>query len=273
MPAIEGFAIDLDGVVWLSREPIDGSITALRLLRDGGRPVVFVTNDPRSTRAELAARLTELGAPTDAGQILTSAAATARAVAAAAAGTRVLAIGTESLARELAGSGIEVVGQDEARAAAAPGSEGRGLDGVSAVVVGGGAGFDYELLRVAADVVRSGAGLWATNMDPTYPTAGGLVPGTGAIVAAIEVASGTEARNFGKPEPGMFREALATLGVERALMVGDSLHSDIAGAAAAGMKTALVLTGRDGRADLAASPAQPDLVFADLAALARAFAG
>lgn len=267
MPAIEGFAIDLDGVVWLSREPIPGSIEALGRLREGGRPLVFVTNDPRSTRSELAARLTELGAPADPAEILTSATAAAAALAHSSPGARALAIGTESLARELAEHGIDVVGQDEL-GDGRPDAEIAG--GIDAVVVGGGAGFDYDLLRRTADVVRAGAELWATNKDPTYPTARGLVPGTGAIVAAIEVASGTSANNVGKPEPGLFREALAQLGVERALMAGDSLHSDIAGAAAAGMTTAFLLTGRDGREDIGAAPTAPDLVFDDLAALAAA---
>lgn len=269
MPAIEGFAIDLDGVVWLSHEPIAGSIEALGRLRDGGRPLIFVTNDPRSTRAELASRLTELGAPTEPAAIVTSAVAAAAAVAARQPGARALAIGTPSLARELAEHGIDVIGQEQIRDGAVAESV---LAGVEAVVVGGGAGFDYELLRDASTVVREGAELWATNKDPTYPTANGLVPGTGAIVAAIESASGRVAHNVGKPEPGLFVEALAQLGVERALMAGDSLHSDIAGAASAGLTTAFVLSGRDGRDDIAAAPTAPDFVFADLAALAEAFA-
>ncbi len=147
----------------------------------------------------------------------------------------------------------------------------------TAVVVGGGAGFDYEVLRVAASAVREGAELWATNKDPTYPTARGLVPGTGAIVAAIEVAGGAEALNVGKPEPGLFEQALELLGIDRptaatALMAGDSLHSDIAGAAGAGMSTAFVTTGRDGRDDIAGAQIEPDLVFDDLQALAAELA-
>lgn len=269
MPAIDGFAIDLDGVVWLSHEPIPGSIEALVTLREGGRPLVFVTNDPRSTRAELAARLSELGAATEPGAIVTSAAATAAALAAHRPDTRALAIGTASLARELAEHGLEVLGQEQLRGGG-PGAAALGR--IDAVVVGGGAGFDYELLRDTSTIVREGAELWATNKDPTYPTASGLVPGTGAIVAAIETASGQIARNVGKPEPGLFAEALARLGVERALMAGDSLRSDIAGAAAAGLTTAFVLSGRDGREDIASAPVAPDLVFDDFAALAKAFA-
>lgn len=263
---ISGFAIDLDGVVWLSRKPIPGSIEALGALRAGGRPLVFVTNDPRSTRAELAAQLTELGAPTETGAVLTSAAATAHRLSEHHPGARVLSVGTESLARELGDCGLHPVGTADPDA-----------EETAAVVVGGGAGFDYEVLRIAADAVRAGAELWATNKDPTYPTARGLVPGTGSIVAAIEVASGTRARNVGKPEPGMFEEALRILGIDaasagRALMAGDSLHSDIAGAAGAGLRTALVTSGRDARGDIPAAPAKPEFVFDDLAALAAELA-
>jgi HAD superfamily hydrolase (TIGR01450 family) len=260
----DAFAIDLDGVVWLSREPIDGSIEALRILRESGRPLVFVTNDPRSTRAELAARLTELGAPTDAGEIVTSARAAAHALAEEHPGARVLSVGTPSLDRELFELGLDPLGPDH-EAAAEPGA-------VAAVVVGGGGRFDFDVLRIAAAAARGGAELWATNKDPTYPTANGLVPGTGAIVAAIEVASGTAARNVGKPESALFADAVGLLGVppQRALMAGDSLHSDIAGAARAGLATALILTGRDAREDIASAPVKPELVFPDLAALAAA---
>jgi 4-nitrophenyl phosphatase len=257
--AYDGFAIDLDGVVWLSHEPIGGSVQAIERLRRGGRPVVFVTNDPRSTRDELARKLAAIGAPSDAAQILTSASATAQSLAAAAPGARVLAVGTESLRRELAECGLEPL---------APGDPGE----VVAVVIGGGSRFDYEVLRIAADAVRGGAELWATNKDPTYPTAAGLVPGTGAIVAAIETASGVQARNIGKPERALFDAARERLGCERPLMIGDSLHSDVAGAAAAGMATALVLTGRDSREDVGRAPQAPDLIFASLEELALTLA-
>ncbi len=257
--AYDGFAIDLDGVVWLSHEPIAGSPAAIERLRAAGRAVVFVTNDPRSTRAEHAERLTAIGAPTDPADVLTSAAASAEALAAERPGARVMSVGTKALAAELAAQGLEPL----------PPS-----DGVEphAVVVGGGAHFDYEVLRVASAAVRAGAELWATNKDPTYPTARGLVPGTGSLVAAIEVAAGAEARNVGKPGPMLFGAAIRRLGCERPLMAGDSLGSDIAGAARAGIDTALILTGRDGRDEIASAPHRPDHVFADLAALADAIA-
>jgi HAD superfamily hydrolase (TIGR01450 family) len=255
----DGFAIDLDGVVWLSRDPIPGSAEAIERLRAAGHGVVFVTNDPRSTRAELATRLGEIGAPTEPETVLTSATAAAFSVAAAQPGGRVLAVGTDSLRAELAGQGLEVIA---AGVKPEPGS------GVDAVVVGGGAGFDQDVLRLSSSAVRDGARLWATNKDPVYPTATGPVPGTGALVAAIEVASGERATNVGKPEPALFEAALLQLDCRWPLMAGDSLHSDVAGAAAAGMSTALVLSGRDGLDELAAAASRPDHVFEDLSALA-----
>lgn len=258
LPALsdfDGFALDLDGVVWLSREPVAGSIEAIRTIVARGLPVVYVTNDPRSTRTELAARLTELGIETPAEAVLTSASACAETLALERPGAAAMAVGTGSLARELADRGL----------AAVPIAYGARAD---AVVVGGGGNFDYEVLRIASDTVRAGAELWATNKDPNYPTPNGLVPGTGAIVAAIEVASGVSARDVGKPEPGLFEAALRHLGCERPLMVGDSLDSDIAGAARAGIATALVLTGRSSRADLDGAEIQPDHIYENLAAVA-----
>ncbi len=106
MPAFAGFAIDLDGVVWLSHEPIAGSIEALVSLAAGGRPLVYVTNDPRSTRAEHAARLTRFGAPTEPEQVLTSGAAAAQVVAAEHPGAPVLAVGSDSFASEVEACGL-----------------------------------------------------------------------------------------------------------------------------------------------------------------------
>lgn len=256
----DGFAIDLDGVVWLSREPIEGSTEAIQRLRAAGHPVVFVSNDPRSTRAELADRLSAIGAPTEAGDVFTSGSTTAEKLAEAHPGASVLVVGTESLDAELRERGLLPLFPAEA--------DGRAVD---ALVVGGGR-FDQDVLRIAAAAVRDGAEFWATNKDPTYPTASGLVPGTGAIVAALEVASGIEARNVGKPEPALFEAALGRLGAERPLMAGDSLISDIGGAARAGMSTALILSGRDSRAGIAAAERAPDLIFDDLRALAEALA-
>ena len=249
------FAIDLDGVMWLGAQAIPGSAAAVAAIRASGRATIFVTNDPRSTRREFAERLTGIGVDATADAVLSVGAATAERLARERPGCRVLAIGTASLAGELAAAGLEVV---PARA------------GADVVVVGGGPGFDYETLLSGTRAVRAGAELWVTGRDPIYPTADGPEPGTGAIAAAFETASGVRARSIGKPEPGLFEAAVAHLGGRRPAMIGDSLDSDVAGAVRAGIGAILVLTGRSSRAELERAEPAPDLVFDDLAAVAAA---
>jgi glycerol-1-phosphatase len=249
----EGFALDLDGVVWLAGRPIDGSVEAITALRELGKPTVFITNDPRSTRDEYARRLAEIGVGASPDDMITSGAAVAEAILAETPAARVLVAGSDGLRDDLAAAGLTIVAGDEADS--------------DAVVVGGHADFDYAELRSATDAVRAGAALWATNRDATYPTPGGLQPGTGAIVAAVETATGQRARAAGKPEPAMFETARHALDVARPAIVGDSLDSDIAGGARAGFGTVLVLTGRADRAAVERAEVAPDLVLTDLAAL------
>jgi 4-nitrophenyl phosphatase len=165
----------------------------------------------------------------------------------------VFVIGPDALAEELALSGLEVVGPNHRP--------------VDAVVVGGHSGFDYDELSAATSAVRAGASLWATGRDATYPTPEGLVPGTGALVAAVETAAEQRARVAGKPEPPMFEAAKRRLGGDRMAMVGDTLDADIAGGQAAGLATILVLSGRTSREDVEGATIEPDLVLPDLAAL------
>ena len=108
------------------------------------------------------------------------------------------------------------------------------------VVVGGTEELVYDDLRFAALAVRRGADFLATARDPTYPQPDGLWPGTGAILAAVEVASGRTAEIVGKPEPQLLLTALDRLGDGRTLVVGDRVDTDLAAAAAASLDAALV---------------------------------
>ena len=251
---VDGFALDLDGVVWLGGEPIPGAVEAIASLRERGRRVVFLTNDTRSTRQDYEERLRKLGVDARPGDVLTSGTAVAEGLARESPGAVVYVVGSDALRRELASAGLEVVCAVDGR--------------VDAVVVGGHAGFDYSELSEAMAAVRAGGQLWATNRDPVYPTTAGLLPGTGAIVAAVETASDRTAQVAGKPEAPMFEAARRRLGVDRPAVVGDSLDSDIAGGARAGYATILVLTGRATRGDVDRASVRPDLVLPDLAALA-----
>jgi HAD superfamily hydrolase (TIGR01450 family) len=256
----DGFALDLDGVVWLSKEPIDGSPEAVARIREHAS-TVFVTNDPRSTLEEIAANLDRIGVPTPASDVISSASATAEAIAVERPGASVLSVGRSALGAELARVGIETIEPaEDARA--------------DVVAIGGSSDMSAELLRIAHAAVAGGGELWATNKDPVYPTARGIVPGTGAFVAAVEYSTGATARCPGKPHRGIFESVRNHLGAELPIMVGDSLDADIAGAAGAGMASALVLTGRASRADLEGEPEPaPDFVFDDLTKLAAVLSG
>jgi ribonucleotide monophosphatase NagD (HAD superfamily) len=135
------------------------------------------------------------------------------------------------------------------------------------VGVGGTEPLVSAALRNAALAVRRGADFLATARDPTYPQPDGLWPGTGAILAAVEVASGREATIIGKPEPQLLVTALDRLGEGRTLVVGDRIDTDLAAAAAAGLDSALVLSGGARREDVDGLEPPPVAVSGTLAQL------
>ena len=254
--AFDGLILDLDGVVWVGPAPVPGSVDAIAALRESGVQIVFLTNDPCSSRAEYAARLTQLGISAESSQIVTSASALARYVREREGpGACVFAIGSSMFKAELAGSGLTL-------------SEGLVARAAEVVAVGGYDGFNYDELRTAAQALRRGANLYAAGRDATFPMPDGPWPGTGSVVAAVEVAGGTRATIVGKPEPFVFDVARSVLGnCHRVAVVGDSLESDIVGGLHAGLGTVLVLTGTCTADDVAASAVHPDVVLPDLAAL------
>jgi HAD superfamily hydrolase (TIGR01450 family) len=253
----DGLIVDLDGVVWLGGDAIDGAAEAIADLRETGTRIVYLTNDPQSSRDDHAARLRSIGVSATAADVLTSAAATARFLAGREhlAGCELLAIGSRALREEFVRAGFRLVDLEDARRALA-------------VVVGGHVDFDYGELRAATDAVLAGAELYATGRDAVLPTRDGPWPATGAILAAVETATGVAATVVGKPEPFVFeiaREALA--GCRHVAVVGDDLESDIGGAKRAGLDAILVLTGNTTQRDLDDAPFQPDAVLLDLAAV------
>ncbi|HEU4737252.1 MAG TPA: HAD-IIA family hydrolase [Solirubrobacterales bacterium] len=252
----DGFLVDLDGVVWVGREPVPGAAAALRVLIESGKEIVFVTNNPGRPPATYAARLREAGVPVSDGRVVTAGVATARLAAeTVGAGSTAFAIGAEAFHETVAEAGLRLL----------EGEDGRSAD---AVLVSGHRGFDYEELLTATLALRNGAELFATSHDPTLPMPDGLWPGTGSILAAVETASGARAEIGGKPERHLFDQARALLGgAERVAMVGDRISSDIEGGRRAGLATILVLSGASSREQAAAADPPPDLVLDDLAAL------
>ena len=253
----DGLIVDLDGVVWLGGHPIEGAAATVARLRARGTRVLFLTNDPQHSRATQARRLTEIGIPATSEDVLTASAATAAYLASQErlAEARTLVIGTQALRDELAHVGLRLVATDDAEAA-------------QIVVVGGHDNFDYAELQAAVRAIGSGAKLFATGRDPFVPSRNGREPATGAILAAIETASGVTATITGKPEPHIFAIARHLLpGCKRVAMIGDNLATDIAGAKRAGLDAILVLTGATDPGELDHATARPDLVLPSLAAL------
>jgi HAD superfamily hydrolase (TIGR01450 family) len=252
----DGLIVDLDGVVWVGATAVPGSVDAIARLRARGVRVLFLTNDPRGSRAEYAARLSSLGVPADENEIVTSGSALASFVREREGpGTTAFVIGSPSLKAELAQAGLELVA----------GEAGRGAE---VVAVGGHDGFDYDELRIATQAVRRGARLYAAGRDATFPMPDGPWPGTGSVVAAVEFAGGRTAVAVGKPERYIFDIAGSLLvGCRRIAIVGDNLAADIAGGNRAGLTTILVLTGTSGPGDVAGAEVVPDIVLSDLAAL------
>lgn len=257
-PRYDGLIVDLDGVVWLGGEPIDGVADTLERLRDEGVRLLFLTNDPQHSRATQAQRLSKIGIPATADDVLTASAAAATYLAGHErfAGSRTFVVGSQPLHEELAAAGLQLVSAGDAETA-------------EAIVVGGHDDFNYAELKAAVKAIGAGAVLFATGRDPFTPTRTGREPATGAIVAAIETATGATATIIGKPEPHMFAVARGLLaGCTRVAVVGDNLRTDIAGAKQAGLEAILVLSGASSSEGAEAADTQPDLILASLAALA-----
>jgi 4-nitrophenyl phosphatase len=245
-------AIDLDGVLWRASTAIPGAAEAVARLQAAVPTVVFVTNNAFPDLAGHEAKLASMGVDA-AGAVISSPAAAASLLVA---GERVLVAGGAGVVEAVRAVGAVPVAYDELAGGAEP---------VDAVVAGFHQGFDYERMRIAADAVRGGARFIATNDDPTYPTEHGLVPGNGALVASVAVASGVEPTIAGKPNAPIVELVRGRFG-DRGLVIGDRPDTDGAFATALGWDFALVLSGVTTAGDLPVAPA-PAFVADDLATL------
>src|SRR5262249_18771112 len=140
------------------------------------------------------------------------------------------------------------------------------------VVVGEGRTLTFEMTEAAVNMIRGGAKLVATNLDPNCPTQAGTRPGCGAVVAMLEAATGVKAFSLGKPSPAMMRGARTALGLraEDPVIIGDTMETDILGGVQLGYRTVLVLSGGTSREDLARYAYRPDLVVDSIAELHHA---
>ncbi|MEW2466863.1 HAD hydrolase-like protein [Streptomyces sp. NPDC046994] len=249
--------LDLDGVVYAGGNAIAHAVASLDIARAGGMHLAYVTNNALRTPDAVAGHLTELGIPTEAPDVITSAQAVARLIGEQLpAGSRVLVVGGEGLRVALRERGLEPVESAD--------------DDPAAVVQGyGGPDLPWGRFAEACYAIARGLPWFASNTDLTIPSARGIAPGNGAAVEVVRIATGAEPQVAGKPLPPMHRETILRTGAERALVVGDRLDTDIEGAFNGGVDSLLVLTGVTDGAQLLAAPPQhrPTYVDADLRGL------
>lgn len=249
--------LDLDGTVYHGARPIAGVAETVRDLRKNGTPVRYVTNNASQAPADVAETLRGMDIAAEVTEVSTSAQAAAKVLAERVeAGGKVLVVGAPALMTEIRAVGLEPVREMG--------------DGVVAVVQGHSPETGWHNLAEACLAIRAGV-LWvACNVDATLPTERGQLPGNGSMVAALRTATGAEPVVAGKPAAPLLHTAADSADAENALVVGDRLDTDIAGALTAGLDSLVVLTGVASPASLlAAIPAErPTYLAADLRGLA-----
>lgn len=233
---------DLDGVVYVGGNAIDGVATQIQRVRDSGRHVAFVTNNASRTPDQVAEKLVGVGVDASGTDVVTSAQAAAHLLAEVhGSGAKILLLGGEGLRVALLEAGLEPVTEP---------------DGAVAVVSGYGPDVRWRDIMRVSTLVRDGLPYVASNMDLTIPTAYGLAPGHGVLVRTISGFAGVRPTVAGKPEKPLMEETVRRVGGARPIMVGDRLDTDIEGAHAIGVPSLLVLTGVSWLEDLAtAGPA------------------
>jgi HAD superfamily hydrolase (TIGR01450 family) len=263
MEDFRAYLLDLDGVVYRGDQLLAGARELVEWLDAGGRKVLYLSNNSISTPQEVEAKLARLGMPRPEGRVLTAGYAAAEALAHRFPGGRVFVLGLPPVERMVEQAGLKAVWTDAEDA-----------DIPDAVLAALDRTLTYDRLRRALRAILAGAAFYAVNRDPRLPVEDGFQPGTGSITAALEYASGQKAEIIGKPAPGIVLEAMRQLDVSpgETLMVGDGLDLDVVAGHAAGVSTALVLTGLTTveQAREALGTRRPDWIFADLHALLAA---
>jgi 4-nitrophenyl phosphatase len=255
---MRSFIFDMDGVIYRGHDIVPGAAEFIANLRRANVPFVYLTNNSSTPPDKVAARLAQMGIPATADEVLTSAEVTAAEVSKAVTGRRALVIGEEGIRQALARNGFTLT---------------ENHSDADAVVVGIDRHATYARLREAALAIRRGAPFYATNTDRTLPSEAGLVPGAGAIVGFLEIATDVQPVVFGKPSPGFFHYALRTLGTpaEVTAAIGDRPETDILGGQSAGVRTIAVLSGAGSAEEFAALQPPPDWIFPSLAEVDQAY--
>lgn len=249
MRDIRGVILDIDGVLSVGGRAVEGGKEMIARLRDNGIPFRCVSNTTSRSRRSIAEKLRGHGYDIDAGLIFNPPLAAIRQIA----GKKTFLLSQGDVREDFEDAGIPLV-----------------EDGAEVVVIGdAGDGFSYAAMNRAFRMVLDGAAIVALEKDRYWMGDGGLMLSAGPFVAALEYATGKTATVVGKPSAAFFSLALADMGVppDEALMVGDDIRTDIGGAQAIGMKTALVMTGKFRKDTLDTSPYRPDHLIPSVADL------
>ena len=225
-----GWLFDLDGTLYVGERLVPGAAELIAGLRADGRRVAFLSNKPLETRADYARKLTRLGIPAGADDVINSSLVLACHLTGLDPGAPVFVIGEAPMRAEMRAHGFEV--RDDAR--------------VRWVVIAFDRTFTYAKLDTALQAVKGGARLIATNPDRTCPVEGGEIPDCAGMIAAVEAVTDRRVEVIvGKPSPIILEVALSVLGVpaEESVIVGDRIETDITMGKRAGLGTILVLSG------------------------------
>ncbi len=252
-PNIKGLIIDMDGVLWHDTQPIGDLKEIFNRIDDLELKFVLATNNATRTVEEFLDKIAQFGVFLSKDHILNSAQATAIYLRENfGVGTIVYVVGQPSLKHTLESYGMII-------------SDGNDND-CDVVIASLDFQLNYEKLKIASLLIQSGCEFIGTNKDSALPTPYGFIPGSGTMIGALEIASGRKAKIIGKPEPLLYKMALNRLGLspEDALAIGDRLETDIAGAQAAGIHTALVLSGASTREQAKKFNQPPEMIARDL---------
>ena len=249
----KGFIFDLDGTVYRSDQLIPGADAVIRLLRESGRKVVFLSNKPIQTREDYAHKLTRLGIPTHSDEVINSTLVMTNYLKKNAPQAKLFVVGEVPSIEELKRAGFTIT--DEPKE-------------IEYVIVAFDRTFDYRKLNIAFQAIKMGAHFVATNPDRTCPVEGGEIPDCAGMIAAIEAVTGKKVEVIvGKPSSIMIQKALEVMGLkpEDCILIGDRLETDIKMGRESGIATGIVLTGVTDEKTLKESSIHPDFIFQSIA--------
>ncbi len=244
----------MDGTFYLGNQVLPGAIGFMNYLQRTGRDYLFLTNNSSASADYYAEKLTKMGWPTEAGDILTSGEATALYLKKNKPNARIFLMGTPALEAEFKNYGFILTSESP-----------------DYVVLGFDKTLNYEKLAIACDLVRRGVEFIATHPDKNCPTESGFIPDCGAMIEFIWASTGKRPHIIGKPNRDIIEAVFSKKNYfpSQMAIIGDRLYTDIVTGRNAGIASILVLSGETKLGDICTAEVVPNYIFADLGALAK----